>query len=571
MASFDESVKSSSEESFQQECSPCGLDGAVREAKYFCTDCQEYLCQPCEAQHKRFKGTRDHTVSLCGDAKLGSQDEDCSAVLCSCKRSEVQIFCKYHNEAICSDCKTINHRLCNTKPVDDVISAQDTDFDKKTLEFSEEVKGNIENLVQERQESLEKLNADTERVKEEILLFRNELKNRIDNLTEKSLDDLKAHSGRHNEVIQHHLTTCETALKTLSVDSSEYQKLKETQNKRQKFVMCLKLTKTLRDLNALALDIRAEIYEPTLAFEENSDMSNVSNMESLGTVKHNARSIPREFNANLTIKSSRRVNVKLSPDNKVPWITGSVFLPNGDIILCDRLNKCVKHFNSEFRFVESVNLTGEPRGCCLMNGNELIVSLSDKKQIQMFQTLPAIQLQNTINLDKQCEDIDVLGEDIYVICHDKPDKEIRIMDREGNLKRKIDIKEHNKQDDIFCPFYIAVSTSGDIFVSESNYGGSDTGQIRRLRSNGSYRYTVSNKDTVSTGGLLLDENDSLLACFWRLNSVLLISEDGSKCENYFGPDTDKLDMPYSISFRKIDATLVVAYRKSNDMLVYKME
>ena len=191
----------SSEESFQLECSPCGLDGAVKEAIYFCTDCQEYLCQPCEAQHKRFKGTREHTVSLCGDAKLGSQGEDCSVVLCSCKRSEVHAFCKYHNEAFCSDCQTITHRLCKTKLVDDAISEQETDFDKKTLEFSDEVKGTIKNLVQKRQESLEKLNTDTERVKADIISFRNELKNSIDNLSEKSLVALKTHSGRHHDVI----------------------------------------------------------------------------------------------------------------------------------------------------------------------------------------------------------------------------------------------------------------------------------------------------------------------------------------------------------------------------------
>ena len=336
--------------------------------------------------------------------------------------------------------------------------------------------------------------------------------------------------------------------------------------------MHLKLAKTLRDLNALALDIRAEIYEPTLAFEENSDMSNVSNVESLGTVKHNARSVPREFNANMTIKSSRRVNIKLSSDNTVPWITGSVFLPNGDIILCDRLNKCVKHFNSEFRFVESVNLTGEPRGCCLMNGNELIVSLSDKKQIQIFQTLPDIQLRGTINLDKQCEDIDVLGEDIYVICHDTLNKEIRIMNKEGCVKRTHEINESHQGGGVFRPYYITVPAVGDIYVSEADdKSGPKTGQIRCFRNNGTLKYTVSTTDTDGTGGMLLDEAGRLLACFWRSHKLVLISEDGLKCDNYFGPNTDKLDKPYSISFRKSDATLVVAYRENKEMIVYKME
>ena len=572
MASFDESrsVKCSSEESYQMECSPCENDGIVKEAKYFCTECQEYLCQSCETLHKRFKGTRNHNISLCADTKTEPREVDGSTVMCSCKRNDTEIYCEYHNEVFCSDCKTIKHRQCKTKSMDDVVAELDTDFDTDAIKHADEVKCSIEQIVTERKQSLEKLNADTDYREEDIISFANELKKKIDTLQANALTDLHRYSLLHKEVTEHHVSACETALKTLSLECSNHQRLKEPKNKRQRFLTILKLKQTLKDLDILAEDIKKEAYEPSLSFERNQDLSDVLDIESLGSVTHNLRSMPRNFNADMTILSSRRVNIKLSSDKNVPWISSSVFLPCGDIILCDRNNICVKHFSSEFLFVESVNLPGQPRGCCLINENELLISLSYRKQIQRFQTLPSIQLKGTINLDKQCEDICTLDHDICVICHNIPNKEIRIIDQEGSLKRKIVINEQCHNDVFLCPFYMTVSDLGDIYVSESDYV-SKSGQIRCFRNNGTYRYTVSNKDLDGTGGMIIDDEGRLLACFWRSNSVVLISKDGSKCDNFFKSDADKLDSPYSISFRKGDATLIVAHRDNNDVLVYKLE
>ena len=573
MASFDESrsVKCSSEESYQMGCSPCENDGIVKEAKYFCTECQEYLCQSCETLHKRFKGTRNHNISLCADNKTEPREVDGSTVMCSCKRNDTEIYCEYHNEVFCSDCKTIKHRQCKTKSMDDVIAELDTDFDTEAIKHADEVKCSVEKIITEWKQSLEQLNADTDHRKEDIISFANELKNKIDTLKENAVADLYRYSCLHTEVTEHHVSACETALKTLSFECSNHQKVKESKNKRQRFVTNLKLKQTLKDLDILTEDIKKEVYEPSLSFERNQDLSDVLDIESLGSVTHNLCSMPRNFNADMTILSSRRVNIKLSSDETVPWISNSVFLPSGDIILCDRNNNVnsVKHFSSEFVFMKSIKLPGKPGGCSLINENEFLVSLSDRKQIQRYQTLPFIELKGTINLDQQCEDIDTLGQDIFVICHNKPNKEIRTIDQEGSLKRKIVINEHDK--DVFlCSFYITVSDLGDIYVSESCYNGK-TGQIRCFRNNGKYRYTVSNKDLGGTGGMLLDDEGRLVACFCLSNSVKLISKDGSRCDDFFKSDADKLDSPYSISFRKSDVTLILTYRDNSDMLVYKLK
>ena len=567
MASAGESANCSSEESFQLECSPCGLDGSVKEAKYFCTDCQEYLCQPCEAQHKRFKGTRDHAVSVCAEIK--SQDDDTDAVTCSCKRKDVEIYCENHNEIVCSDCKTINHRLCKTKSIDIVISEQEADFDVKTLDITDQVKSELKKLATDRKQSLDQLNADTDQVQEEIVSFGNKLKNRIDVIQENTLKDLKTVSSRHSDVVEHHLTACETALTALSFDYNEHMKANETENKRKKFLTHLKLTQTLGNINVLKEEIKKEIYEPSLLFDSNEELSSVLGFDSLGTVKHDLFSRPRSFNADMTVQASRKVTVKLSSDQSDAWISGSLFLPSGELILCDKNNTCLKRFDAEFISPTCYQLPKWPRDCCLTKKDEILVTFPELKQIQHLNTSPNITLKNTINFDAQCECVDSLNDDIFVTCSDfQKMKEIRIIDTDGNTKRKLTLQE-DTSGDFLRPYYITISAFG-IFISESNYFANKT-QIRCFDSCGLCRFKLARQDLDGIGGLIVDVEGRLLACFSKSNTIQVISKDGTKCHKFFDSKYEsKMNGPYSICFRRTDRTLVIAQRDNNQMFIFKL-
>lgn len=48
------------------ESDACKMDGKQKEAKYYCADCEDYMCATCEAYHKKVKSTRLHNV-LSGD------------------------------------------------------------------------------------------------------------------------------------------------------------------------------------------------------------------------------------------------------------------------------------------------------------------------------------------------------------------------------------------------------------------------------------------------------------------------------------------------------------------------
>ena len=44
------------------ECGPCSVGGTRKEAKHFCQECQDYLCDSCKGYHGKLAVTRNHNI-----------------------------------------------------------------------------------------------------------------------------------------------------------------------------------------------------------------------------------------------------------------------------------------------------------------------------------------------------------------------------------------------------------------------------------------------------------------------------------------------------------------------------
>ena len=102
----------------------CGNgDGGV--ATGYCHDCEEFLCDNCQAAHKALKLTRSHQIVSIQEfqaqaAKLIAAKKK----IPSCEKhqgNELKIYCKTCNELICNDCTIRLHRDHNYDLVADVF------------------------------------------------------------------------------------------------------------------------------------------------------------------------------------------------------------------------------------------------------------------------------------------------------------------------------------------------------------------------------------------------------------------------------------------------------------------
>ena len=156
----------------------------------------------------------------------------------------------------------------------------------------------------------------------------------------------------------------------------------------------------------------------------------------------------------------RYSNIKQDEDQHVPWISGCSILPKGYLVVCDRTNNKIKLLNTCYRLLDRLKLTSLPWDVSVIDVNNVIVTLPDKKRLQYIRVWPQLQTGHTIQVGKRCFGVEVSGGEIYITCHDNPGNgEIQVLDLDGNLKRRLGVMPRG----LFMfrvPQYITISSSG---------------------------------------------------------------------------------------------------------------
>ena len=96
MASVDgrRSLQKTSDSIFTHECGPCKTDDKVSEAKYYCRVCNDYLCEECKGQHRKFKELQNHKIV---SAAMTTNNEAVKqagipGLKCMCNQNLVEFF-----------------------------------------------------------------------------------------------------------------------------------------------------------------------------------------------------------------------------------------------------------------------------------------------------------------------------------------------------------------------------------------------------------------------------------------------------------------------------------------------
>ena len=276
--------------------------------------------------------------------------------------------------------------------------------------------------------------------------------------------------------------------------------------------------------------------------------------QDLGTVKCHTTRIPQQKGFDeMSVTARNQVNVKVQSDTYDAGITGSAFLPSGQLILCDCDNKKLKLLNENLQMKESIDVPGHLWDIAVVNQHQVIVTFPWQHYLRFIQVTPSLALGHTVDLGMQCRGVTVSRENIYISFSESGGGKIGIYDLTGKKKRIID--QYNGKDGkvlIEYPWYIAVSNDEKIFVS----GESPTPTVYCLESSGNVLYTVSNPSFTDCRGISVDENENMLVCDRSSHKVFLITKDGKEVREFL-TEKDGLSWPRTVSFRRSDGTLVV--------------
>ena len=186
------------------------------------------------------------------------------------------------------------------------------------------------------------------------------------------------------------------------------------------------------------------------------------------------------------------------------------------------------------------------------NDTDIITTIPEERQLQILAVTPQLKILRTIQLDKECCGVDASGGEIYITCGLLEKGEIRILDIDGNERRRI-CKSNNTGTYIFKdPNYIAVSAfSGKIYVKDSL-----TSILTCLTSYGQLVYQFKDEEVLEPAGILVDNADNVLLCDFSSHTVHIKTADGRKHGTLLSLE-DGLNGQRAVAYRSSDNTLMV--------------
>ena len=438
MTSVDgsKSLQVASDKGSEFECDPCGYENMKIEAKFYCYQCNDYLCSSCKSAHQKLSVSRNHHVVFGSSMprKETSKTEIHShtvGVKCSCNGKDVTIYCKAHKEVICVDCQKLKHRKCKSSSIDEAYAEAEPPNKEQILEEVQELKGNVEELRDSRSKDMETLEIQTSECRRNVKEFKKKLVEQIEKLEETTLSEVADYDNKQRKDIEQHIDTCSTALIKLNSDCQLFEST-TTAEKRLTFIHNLQLSKTIEYVHDALKDMRNEVVEPNISFEDDQTVLR-EGIKSLGTVRTTGLKDSRPVIADMTVKSTTRVNVKDPSDSWDPYLTGSLFMPSGELVLCDKTN-AIKVLNIDLTLKEQIKIPTQPWDIAVMSHDEVVISLPNTKSLTFLKVYSKLQIGSSIQLDQVCRGVAVSNGSIYVSCDNG---EVRILDRAGNQLKNV--------------------------------------------------------------------------------------------------------------------------------------
>ena len=559
----------SSDESFSIDCDPCDYNQISKKAAAYCQECEEYLCEPCKTAHEKLKLTRSHKLlsgELMPPKRSAGKRAVLDTVLCSCVKNEVAIYCKEHDSLVCVNCGSLHHRRCQTSDIGDISKDFDVDSTEETIDNWNELNEKITSLHERRETDLSNLSLEAKDCRDRAKQFREELSIKLESMEAKTLSEIDTLEAQETKTITQQLDTFKAARNSLDTDRRNLILAKERNDRQSIFVYNIQLSQSVKSLKTITEEITKEVYQPHISFECYPAIT-ITGDQDLGTVKCHTTRIPQQKGFDeMSVTARNQVNVKVQSDTYDAWITGSAFLPSGQLILCDRNNKKLKLLDENLQMKESIDVPEQPWDIAVVNQHQVIVTFPLENYLQFIQVTPSLALGHTVDLGMECRGVTVSRESIYISLSESGEGKIGMYDLTGKKKRIID--PYNGKDGkvlIKWPFYIAVSNDEKIFVS----GVSSTPTVYCLESSGNVLYTVSNPLFKYCSGISVDENKNLLVCDLGSHKVFLITKDGKEVREFL-TEKDGLYHPYTVSFRRSDGTLVVGC-DHNNILVFTLK
>ncbi|XP_052223854.1 tripartite motif-containing protein 75-like [Dreissena polymorpha] len=396
-------------------CSVCDEDGINNEGLFHCKICLKTYCDDCVKMHKKL--LKDHAVSAKsdGDSWYVANKVDDTIELCEEHTTEkLTMFCEDHEQLLCNLCLLLNHRQCSRV----FTLAEQAKSNSQRIPLVQVSKGieksqkRLKDMVDRGKDNIKSLKASYEQICEEILDERRQINENLDRLQQNTIRELESIYERLNNSIEDDTKRCLECISKLKIYGA---KLKDNILPERTFMT---LRKCIDQTTAADSLLKSMIKNDgtDIKFQPNRELIQChADCTDLGKIiigdpQHNV-----DPNKIVSIEDKSEYNVQTATDKYPCAITGICTTSNGDLVIADYYNHCVKLLNQAYKVIDQVQLPTTPRSMCSISSFEMAVTVSKRKGIYFLRVDGGkIIREQVLKMNHDCHGIAHVDAEVFV-------------------------------------------------------------------------------------------------------------------------------------------------------------
>ncbi|XP_045204221.2 uncharacterized protein LOC123557073 [Mercenaria mercenaria] len=551
-----------SDEIITVKCCVCTKKNITREAEKYCVECQDYYCIPCTDSHKMFPTLSGHQILDKDDfSSHGLHPTDLPSFpteRCSTHKAKIlDMFCINHNEVVCASCVALNHRAC--KDIRSVPEDVDNLYKQSTFEETKmklkAMKKTTEDIKKTREQLVRELKKSKDETTDCIRMFRKEMEAMLEKLETESIKVVEAQFERIETMLLKQIKEANKFSDDLTLFTTKLEK--SAGNKAQEFVCVNQAVKTIDKTKEAEKHLRQE-QDAELEFKPNVNIKTfLEHLKTLGQLS-SMRTKYKPKTTAYTVRTRKRISVKLTEDRNDCCIFGSCFISDGSLLLTDFHNRKLKHVDiSTATFKNHLDLCAGPYAVCQTSDDEAAVSLSNCI-IQFVSLGHKMATTRQLKLDHHCYGLAHKEGKLYI---SDAGNTVYIHDMTGTMLCKITTDRLGNE--IFSSsIHISLGTKKDkVYITDTVKG------MITLDTQGSYESTFIDPDLVIPWGVCTDRKGNIFVGSLRSSKIVQISEESKKKLGVLNINMTNI---FSISFYPQQNKLAVTGH-DNTVSIYDLE
>ncbi|VDI77664.1 Hypothetical predicted protein [Mytilus galloprovincialis] len=550
-------------------CGSCGYEEISKNAKKWCTICEEGFCEDCERYHKSMKLSRDHKMISIEDYR---QIENISVNLnCEIHGKKLDLYCKKHDIAVCVVCIPLEHKSCSSS---DVISIDDATENAKQSSALLDLEGtisatidNVKHCIKNREIALKNVDQDEQTIRKTITDTRKNINEYLDKLERKLLLDLKSkHGNCKSKIVK--------ILNQLRQMEKEVEKLKEQTLQMKRFASDLQVFLGTRQLNQSLCkqigSLKGKIRDYTnnnIEIEVNHVISSFMNeAKQFGEIRVSEAMVELQLKdakidqaqiqihglsqniQNVSLKLKQKFDIKGSEKK----ITGCIVLPDNRIIMADYYGGGnLMEYNNDGKHIRDIPNSNRPFSLTAIDTDCIAATYGDKQYLEIINTTCNSE-RKKVQCSNHCWGISYQDQKLYVVVFQQG---IVVMDLNGKTLNTIDI-------DVSGVFNIT-TTSDRIYYTDTD---SDT--VHCCSVTGQEIWVFKDQSISCLVGLSVDMNQNVFLVGQTSNNLTVIQHDG-KDRKVLLTGRDGLEYPFAVNYNKQKKMICLGY-KTGSLALYQM-